>query len=105
MRTDFRSWMAALALAALFLLAMASACNGKKPPAAGIQTVQAGVVEEIEPDAAERYSATILPNLQVDLAFKSPGLIEEFIRCAARMDVFGTWKRATKSPRERDWQP
>jgi RND family efflux transporter MFP subunit len=75
MRTDFRSWAAALTLAAL--LAMASACGGKKLPEAGIQTVQAGVVEEIEPDAAERYSATILPNLQVDLAFKSPGLIEE----------------------------
>jgi multidrug efflux system membrane fusion protein len=34
-------------------------------------------VEEIEPDTPQRYSATILPNMQVDLAFKSPGLVEQ----------------------------
>jgi RND family efflux transporter MFP subunit len=75
MYPDFRSCLALLSL--VTLLAIASGCGGKKPPAAAVQTVQAGFVEEIEPDAAERYSATILPNLQVNLAFKSPGLIEE----------------------------
>ena len=58
------------------LLVVASACGGKKPPESRIQTVQAGVVEQIQPDTPERYSAVILPNKQVDLAFKSAGVIE-----------------------------
>src|SRR6266404_2224004 len=41
-----------------------------------IQTVSAGTVATIQPDAPERYSATIAPIAQVDLGFKSAGLIE-----------------------------
>jgi len=41
-----------------------------------IQTVTAGTVETIQPDTPERYSAMIAPIAQVDLAFKSAGLIE-----------------------------
>jgi len=42
-----------------------------------IQTVTAGTVESIQPDTPERYSATIVPIAQIDLAFKSAGLIEK----------------------------
>jgi multidrug efflux system membrane fusion protein len=56
------------------LLASCS-CTEKKAPEAGIQTVQAGTVTEIQPDEPEKYSAVVLPNSQVDLAFKSAGLI------------------------------
>ena len=42
-----------------------------------IQTVTAGAVESIQPDTPERYSATIVPIAQIDLAFKSAGLIEK----------------------------
>jgi len=41
-----------------------------------VQTVTAGAVESVQPDTPERYSATIAPIAQVDLAFKSAGLIE-----------------------------
>jgi RND family efflux transporter MFP subunit len=41
-----------------------------------IPTVRAGTVQSIREDAPERYSATIAPFAQVDLAFKSAGLIE-----------------------------
>jgi multidrug efflux pump subunit AcrA (membrane-fusion protein) len=54
----------------------AGACQKKKTPEAAIQTVQVGTVDEIEPNTPQRYSATILPNLQADLAFKSPGIID-----------------------------
>ena len=58
-------------------LAVGSSCSEKKPADAGVQTVQAGVVQEIQPTEPERYSAVVLPNLQVDLAFKSAGLIAQ----------------------------
>jgi RND family efflux transporter MFP subunit len=41
-----------------------------------VQAVTAGRVSTIQPDTPERYSATIAPIAQVDLAFKSSGLIE-----------------------------
>jgi multidrug efflux system membrane fusion protein len=41
-----------------------------------IQTVRAGAVASIRQDTPERYSTTIAPVAQVDLAFKSAGLIE-----------------------------
>jgi multidrug efflux system membrane fusion protein len=63
------------AIAAALLVIVA--CQNKKPPEAAVQTVRAGTVEEIHPDAPERYSAIILPSAQVDLAFKSAGLIEK----------------------------
>jgi len=63
-------WLSAAAL----LLALC-ACSEKRTAEAGVQTVQAGLVQEIQPSEPERYSAVMLPNLQVDLAFKSAGLI------------------------------
>ena len=47
------------------LLASCS-CTEKKAPEAGIQTVQAGTVTEIQPDEPEKYSEVVLPNSQVD---------------------------------------
>jgi RND family efflux transporter MFP subunit len=41
-----------------------------------VQTVRAATVEEIRPETPERYSATVSPNAQVELAFKSAGIIE-----------------------------
>ena len=67
-----------MALTLLAPLLTTSACrkNQEKTAETAVQTVQAGTVVQIEPNTPERYSATILPNMQVDLAFKSPGLIE-----------------------------
>lgn len=62
--------------AVAFLLTLA-ACKPAKLPNAAIQTVRAGVVEQIRPDTPERYSATILPSVQIDLAFKSAGIVEQ----------------------------
>ena len=63
-------------LAALALAVFTPACQKDRAalePA--LQTVRAGTVQEIRPDAPERYSATIVPSAQVDLAFKSGGLV------------------------------
>jgi len=63
-----------LALAgALFLAAGCHKDTAADPP---IQTVRAGTVELIRQGTPERYSTTIAPFAQVDLAFKSGGLIE-----------------------------
>jgi multidrug efflux system membrane fusion protein len=51
-------------------------CKKAALPEPPVQTVRAGAAEPIQPDAPERYSATIAPLAQVDLAFKSAGLIE-----------------------------
>jgi RND family efflux transporter MFP subunit len=57
-------------------LVFLTACKKEPPPEAAIQTVRAGLVDQISPDSAERYSATISPIATIDLAFKSAGLIE-----------------------------
>ena len=71
----FRSPLRGLSAIVLFLVA--SACRQEKTPEAVVQTVRAATVEEIRPETPERYSATISPSAQVDLAFKSAGLIEQ----------------------------
>jgi RND family efflux transporter MFP subunit len=63
----------ALALATLFSVA----CQKTATPAPAIQSVAAATVDQIRPATPERYSATIYPVAQVDLAFKSAGLIEK----------------------------
>ncbi len=62
-----------LAGAALLL----AACQKQTAIEPSVQAVTAGVVATIQPDTPERYSATIAPIAQVDLAFKSAGLIEK----------------------------
>jgi RND family efflux transporter MFP subunit len=58
----------------LFLIV--AACKKETTPEAAIQTVRAGTVDRISPNAPERYSATISPIQTIDLAFKSAGLID-----------------------------
>jgi len=64
-------------LLVLLALLLTTACQKEKVPEPAIQTVRSTTVEEIRPDTPERYSATISPVAQVDLAFKSAGLIEK----------------------------
>ncbi len=52
-------------------------CRKQSAPEPSIQTVTAGTVATVHPYTPERYSATIAPIAQVDLAFKSTGLIEK----------------------------
>lgn len=66
---------AALAGAALIL----GGCQERKTLEPVIQTVGGGVVETIQPDVPERYSASIEPFATVDLAFKSAGIIEKLL--------------------------
>jgi RND family efflux transporter MFP subunit len=63
--------------AVLALLLVTVACRQEKTPDAVVQTVRSATVEEIRPETPERYSATISPNAQIELAFKSAGLIEQ----------------------------
>ena len=63
-------------LAAFAILALL-ACHREKTPDAAVQTVSAATVDQIRPDTPERYSATISASAQVDLAFKSAGIIEK----------------------------
>lgn len=63
-----------LALAGTFLLL--ASCEKEAALNPSVQTVRVGTVEKIQPDTPERYSATIAPIAQVDLAFKSGGPIE-----------------------------
>ncbi len=53
-----------------------AACQKQTEREIPIPTVRAGTVERIQQDQPERYSATIAPIAQVDLAFKSAGFIE-----------------------------
>jgi RND family efflux transporter MFP subunit len=62
--------------ATLLSLILLTACKKEITPEAAIQTVRAGTVDQISPDAAERYSATISPIETIDMAFKSAGLID-----------------------------
>ncbi len=58
------------------LLVFMAACKKETIPDAAVQTVRAGTVDQITPEAAERYSATISPIETIDMAFKSAGLID-----------------------------
>lgn len=71
---------AGAALSAAALLLASGACQKQAIPEAAVQTVQVGSVTQIEPDTSERYSASLLPNNQVDLGFKSAGIVERIYR-------------------------
>jgi RND family efflux transporter MFP subunit len=55
-------------------------CSKQKHVEPVIQVVRAGVVEEIRPDAEERYSVSIEPFQKVDLAFKSGGIVQGILQ-------------------------
>ncbi|MBX7187754.1 MAG: efflux RND transporter periplasmic adaptor subunit [Vicinamibacteria bacterium] len=58
------------------LILLNGACGRAELPAAVIPAVRAGLVEEVQPQGVERYSATIAPIEQIDLVFKSTGVVE-----------------------------
>ncbi len=60
----------------LGFLLLTVACRKETTPEPVIQTVRAGTVDKISPEANERYSATISPIQTIDMAFKSAGLID-----------------------------
>jgi multidrug resistance efflux pump len=72
-----RNFLGSTLVGAALLLA---GCQKQAAIEPAIQTVTAGAVESIQPDTPERYSATIAPIAQVDLAFKSAGLIEKILQ-------------------------
>lgn len=64
-------------VAPIILVLSLAACEKPKPlPEAAVQTVSAAQAQQIHPDAPERYSATTMPVAQIDLGFKSPGIID-----------------------------
>ena len=73
MTREIAAALLTLPAAVLFL----AGCTKQGVPPAGVQTVTAGEAEQIQPDVPERYSASIEPFAQVDLAFKSGGIIEQ----------------------------
>jgi multidrug efflux system membrane fusion protein len=73
MRREIATGVLTLPAAVLFL----AGCTKQSVPEPVVQTVTAGVAEQIQPDVPERYSASIEPFAQVDLAFKSGGIIEQ----------------------------
>jgi RND family efflux transporter MFP subunit len=62
--------------AALFL----ASCSKQKPLEPVVQTVRAGIVEQIQTDVPQRYSASIDPFAKVDVAFKSGGIVEGILQ-------------------------
>jgi membrane fusion protein, multidrug efflux system len=52
---------------------------GRTPPPS-LQVVSAGTVQRYTPDAGQKFSTSISPFAQVDLAFKSGGLVENILQ-------------------------
>ena len=77
MRSNFLLVPVALFLTSCIFL---GGCSKEKPLEPAIQTVRAGVVEQIQPDASERYSASVEAFAKVDLAFKSGGIVEGILQ-------------------------
>src|SRR5215469_7665707 len=73
MRREIATAVLTLPAAVLLLVG----CTKQSVPEPAVQTVTAGVAEQIQPDVPKRYSASIEPFAQVDLAFKSGGIIEK----------------------------
>jgi RND family efflux transporter MFP subunit len=71
-RGEAKSTLSSVAI--LLIAAALSACH-REPPPATIPTVTVGTVLQRTGSQGERYSATINPNAQVQLAFKSGGIV------------------------------
>lgn len=54
-----------------------------RTPAPSLQTVSGGTVQQYTPDTGQRFSTSITPFAQVDLAFKSGGLVESILQVKA----------------------
>ena len=63
------------------------------------QPAQAVQVQAVQPEADDtvdsRYSAVVLPETQVTVAFRFLAMCNRFCRCAARMEYCATWPRET----------
>ena len=68
-----------LAVAAVFTLGL-SGCNQASPPPKALIPVRTAQVSTIDVGNALRYSASIVPYTQVDLAFKSNGYVESVLQ-------------------------
>ncbi len=66
------------ALLAIFGITLAGGCN--RTPAPSLQVVSAGTVQQYTPDTGQKFSTSISPFAQVDLAFKSGGLVEDILQ-------------------------
>jgi multidrug efflux system membrane fusion protein len=69
-----------LLLTAALVLASCTKDKQEKQDDPVIPTVRAGVVQQVQPDVPERYSASIEPFAQVNLAFKSGGIIQHILQ-------------------------
>jgi RND family efflux transporter MFP subunit len=77
---------------AMLLPVVLSGCNSSVPPAT-VQSVSVGTVDSIVSDGGQKFSASISPNAQVQLVFKSGGIVQSIhqVRGAdGRMRNIGT---------------
>ena len=65
-----------VAVATIVVTLIAVACGPPRAPDAPVPTVRSGLVEELRPARSARYSAAVEPSRQVNLAFKSAGIVE-----------------------------
>jgi len=66
--------------ATLGLLAGLAACNKAETATAPVTSVRLSTVSAYSPSEGQRYSATIVPVAQVDLAFKSSGYVQSILQ-------------------------
>jgi len=85
--------------AALFV----ASCSKQKQVEPVIQVVRAGVVEEIRPGSEERYSVSIEPFDRVDLAFKSPGIIQGILQVRGADGRMRNVQAGDKVARNTNW--
>src|SRR5260370_31848941 len=62
---------------ACLLLVAASGCTKRTQPAAGVPTIQLGTAAITPDDPGTRYSLSLTPFRQADLAFKSSGIVDQ----------------------------
>src|SRR5260370_19840737 len=59
------------------LLVVASGCTKRTQPAAVVPTIQLGTAAITSDDPGTRYSLSLTPFRQADLAFKSSGIVDQ----------------------------
>ena len=62
---------------ACLLLVVASGCTKRNQPAAVVPTIQLGTAAITSDDPGTRYSLSLNPFRQADLAFKSSGIVDQ----------------------------
>lgn len=70
-----------LSISGLIVLAVFfTACDRAEPPEAVLQTVRTGRVEACRSEEGPRYAAALSPASQVNLVFKSPGVVKSILQ-------------------------